>query len=148
MESIYIAAEAGRIYDLVSDVARMGEWSPEATGARGADTRLQPGDRFIGWNKHGLIRWFTQCTVLSASRGEEFSFDVDVGPMPVSRWSYEFRPEGAGTKVTETWVDRREGFWAPAIKALGQVVIPGPRPRHNRANMVQTLRRLKATAEV
>ena len=29
-----IAADPGALYDLVSDLCRMGEWSPEATGGR------------------------------------------------------------------------------------------------------------------
>ena len=33
------------------------------------------------------------------------------------------------------------------IKAMGQLLIPGNREIHNRANMVQTLRRLKLAAE-
>jgi hypothetical protein len=33
------------------------------------------------------------------------------------------------------------------LKAAGQLVIPGSRPQHNRASMVQTLRRLKEAAE-
>jgi hypothetical protein len=147
VESIVIEAEPGAVYDLVADVARMGEWSPEATGARGAEPVLKQGDRFIGWNRRGFVRWFTQCTVLAASRGAEFAFDVDFGPVPVSRWTYEFAALDGGTRVTETWVDRRRGIFGPAVRLAGQLVIPGPRAAHNRATMVQTLRRLKVEAE-
>lgn len=147
-ESITINAPADLIYDLVSDVTRMGEWSPEATGATGTEGTLAVGDRFTGWNKRGPVRWFTYNTVRAAERGAEFEFDTDFGPMPVSRWRYDFEETGDGsTRVVETWLDRREGVFAIPIKAMGQLLIPGNREVHNRANMVQTLRQLKAAAE-
>lgn len=147
VEGIFIKAQPGAVYDLVADVAKMGEYSPEATGARGAGRDLRVGDRFIGLNKRGPVRWFTVCTVIAADRGREFAFDVDMGPMAISRWSYTFAEEAGGTAVTETWNDRRSGLWGPVIRGLGQLVIPGPRAPHNRANMVRTLQRLKEAAE-
>ena len=44
VEYIEIAATPEVVYDLVADVARMGEWSPEATGAKGANRILTAGD--------------------------------------------------------------------------------------------------------
>lgn len=146
-ESITIAAPVAAVYDLVADVTRMGEWSPEATGAARVDGPLRAGDRFIGKNKRGLVRWYTQCTVLCAERGAEFEFDVDFGPLSVSRWRYDFEETGTDTRVVETWIDRRVGMRGYVMKGIGQLVIPGNREDHNRANMVQTLRRLKETAE-
>ncbi len=147
-ESIVINAPADLIYDMVSDVGRMGEWSPEATGARGADADLAVGDRFVGLNRRGPVRWFTVNTVRAADRGAEFEFDTDLGPMPVSRWRYDFENVGDGTtRVIETWQDRREGVTAVPVKAIGQLIIPGNREDHNRANMLVTLRRLKEAAE-
>ncbi len=147
-ESIVIDAPADLIYDLVSDVTRMGEWSPEATGATGTEGALAVGDKFTGWNKRGPVRWFTHNTVRAAERGAEFEFDTNFGPMPVSRWRYDFEPTGDGsTRVVETWLDRRQGPMAIPIKAMGQLLIPGNREVHKRANMVQTLRQLKLAAE-
>ena len=148
VETITIAAPAEALYDLVADVSQMGRFSPEATGARGAATVLQVGDRFIGLNKRGPVRWFTQCTVTAADRGAEFEFDVDFGPVPVSCWRYDFEPVGDGTtRVTETWMDRRQGLLGVPIALVGKLVIPGDRATHNRATMAETLRRLKEAAE-
>lgn len=146
-ESIDVQASPEAVYDMVADVSRMGEWSPEATGARRADGVLQEGDKFIGLNRRGPVQWFTQCTVRVARPGKRFEFDVDFGPLPVSRWIYDFTPNGDGCTVQETWIDRREGLRGQAVKAAGQLLIPGNRPEHNRANMVETLRRLKRAAE-
>lgn len=148
-ESIRIQAPADDIYDLVADVARMGEWSPEATGARvkSAGPELKVGDRFTGTNKHGLARWSTQCTVTAAERGKVFEFAVAVNPFKISTWRYEFAADGDAAIVTEQWTDERHGARGVVIKALGQVFIPGSRPDHNRQNIQQTLANLKAAAE-
>ncbi|MDQ1393142.1 MAG: hypothetical protein QOF30_2119 [Acidimicrobiaceae bacterium] len=82
-----IAASPEALYDMVSDVTRMGSWSPETTSARwlgGAD-RPAPGARFKGANKHGWRRWHTTCTVVAAEPGRRFSFDVGFGPLPISQ---------------------------------------------------------------
>lgn len=148
-ESIRINAAPEVLYDLVSDVVRMGEWSPEATGARVPESisTLAVGDRFTGTNRHGLARWSTQCTVTQADRGEAFEFTVAVKPFKISTWRYEFVEDESGTIVTESWTDERDGARGAAIKVLGQVFIPGSRPDHNRRNMQTTLANLKAEAE-
>ncbi len=145
--SLDIEAAPQTVYDLVADVAAMGQWSPEATGAAGAPSRLRAGDHFWGLNKRGLVRWFTRCTVVEAVPGERFVFDVDFPPMPISRWTYEFEPSATGCRVTETWDDRRFGPFGPAIRGVGQALIPGPRAQHNQRNIEITLARLKAAAE-
>ena len=148
-ESIRIAASPDVIYDLVADVARMGEWSPEATGARVSKPGplVEVGDTFTGTNKHGIARWSTRCTVTEAERGEVFEFVVEFPPFKISTWRYEFRPDGDATVVTEHWFDDRTGIRGSAIKALGQALIPGSRPEHNRRNMQVTLINLKRAAE-
>jgi uncharacterized protein YndB with AHSA1/START domain len=147
-ESITIDAAPEAVYDLVADVARMGEWSPEAVGARGASVRPSPGDRFVGFNRRGPVIWWTYCTVLRAERGVVFEFDVDFGPIAVSRWTYTFEPSSQGTtNLVETWLDRRQGPLSLPIRAFGKLVIPEDRAEHNRATMRATLVRLKAAAE-
>lgn len=147
-ESTTINADPATVYRLVSDVARMGEWSPEATGAFGAQGQLGVGDRFVGRNKRGPVLWWTVCTVRQAEPGVRFAFDVDAGPAPISRWIYELRPtEQGGTELVETWIDRRRGPLGVAVKGLGQLFIPGSRPEHNRRNMRATLAALKQAAE-
>jgi Polyketide cyclase / dehydrase and lipid transport len=49
------------VYDLVTDVTRMGEWSPECVGCAWIDGANDPvpGARFRGRNRHGLARWST-----------------------------------------------------------------------------------------
>lgn len=146
-ESIRIAAPAQRVYDLVADVAGMGRFSPEATGAVGAPVRASVGDTFWGTNRHGPWIWATRCRITAADPGHAFAFDVDIGPLPISSWSYRIEPDGDGCTVTETWVDRREGLRGRAMRIGGALIIPGPRDEHNRRTMQATLEALRDAAE-
>ena len=50
--SIEINASAEAVYDLISDLPRMGEWSPENTGGEWQDGGSgKVGDRYIGHNQ-------------------------------------------------------------------------------------------------
>ena len=155
-ESITIAAPPAQVYAAVSDVAGIGRFSPEASGAtlRG-DRSASPaaGTRFIGHNRGRAAwqRWSTQCTVTVAEPGRAFGFDVHFLGLPISAWRYDLEPVGPGraaTLVTETWVDRRSGL-PGSVMVNGGALLTGVRDRaaHNRAGMRQTLERLKAALE-
>ena len=141
-----IGSSPGALYDLVSDVTRMGEWSPETTSCRwlGRATGPGPGAKFRGSNRDGWRRWFTTCTVTTADAGRNFTFDVAFGPFPVSTWSYEFAADGDGCVVTERWHDRRPAWM---VRVSPTVVGVSDREEHNRQGMLETLSRLRAYAE-
>lgn len=142
-----IHADASELYDLVSDLPRMREWSPENTGGRWVNGAAGPvvGARFKGTNQWGWRKWKTDVVVTAAQRGERFSFDVTVGPFKVANWEYRFEQDGARTTVVETWTDHR----VPAIGKLASYVTGvRDRPAHNRDNMQATLARLAAAVEV
>lgn len=149
-ESVEIHADPRQVYDAVSDVRRMGEWSPEATGAK-VDTSLpiRAGDRFRGTNRKGLIRWSTECTVIEAAPGEVFSFEVRVLGAPMARWRYRFSPlEGNRTRVTESWSDQRTGPIGFVARTVGGLVLGAPdRAERNRETMRVTLDNLKSALE-
>jgi hypothetical protein len=141
-----IAADPKVVYDLVSDVTRMGEWSPETTSCRwlSGDGPAALGARFRGTNKRLVARWTTTCTVTAADPGRRFAFDVRWGPWPISQWSYDIEPTPGGCRVTEAWVDRR----GTAIRASSPAVMGIlDRAAHNRRGMEQTLAALKAATE-
>jgi hypothetical protein len=73
-----IRADATELYDLVSDLPRMGEWSPENTGGKWVQGAEGPvtGARFKGSNKSGRLRWRTDVIVTTARPGEQFAFEV------------------------------------------------------------------------
>jgi uncharacterized protein YndB with AHSA1/START domain len=149
VESIEIAAPAELVYGLITDVARMGEWSPEATGARVKFSGRLPeaGDRFTGTNKRGFVTWSTPCTVQIADEPTKFEFAVGRKPVRISTWTYELRTEGDVTVVTEAWTDDRGGPFGFVIKGIGKLLIPASRIDHNRRSIKATLSALKVTAE-
>jgi hypothetical protein len=147
VESIRIQADPWRVYDLIADVTSVGEHSPEAAGAHRAHPLPTVGDTFWGRNRRGPWIWYTRCRVTAARRGHEFAFDVAIGPVAVSHWSYRIEPDGDGCLVTETWIDRREGIAGSVVTRMGSIVIPGPRDEHNRRNIQHSLAGLRRRAE-
>lgn len=144
--SARIAAPPDALYALVSNVVRMGEWSPENVGGRwiGGVTAPAVGARFRGSNRRGWRRWSTTCTVVAADPGRSFAFDVAFAGIPASRWTYEFRPHGDATVVTETWTDRRPRWFA--LVAGATMGIRDIRA-HNVENIRKTLANLVTVAE-
>jgi hypothetical protein len=141
-----IAADAEMLYELVSDVTNMGRWSPETTACRWLGDATGPaiGARFRGANRDGWRRWSTTCTVVVAEVGQRFAFEVDLGPLPVARWTYDFIQAGDATRVVETWTDRRLRH----LHGFSAVLMGVPdRAEHNRRGMDETLARLRAAAE-
>lgn len=149
-ETIEIAVPPGVVYDAVTNVADMGRWSPECTGAdvKGDEIarRVTPGMRFTGHNRSPKRPWSTQCTVTAAEPGERFTFLAKGVGLRVAIWSYRFEPldSGRATKVTETWIDQRGWFMhfiGPKVSGIHD------RATHNRRTMEVTLRRLKESLE-
>jgi Polyketide cyclase / dehydrase and lipid transport len=143
-ESITVSAPALSVYGLVSDLPRMGEWSPECTRVTWSARTPGPatGARFVGHNRAGAVRWFTFGRVVDAVPGERFSFVVTFGPIPISQWSYDFRTLESGCEVTESWTDHRPA----AFRAMFRPFF-GDRVRANDRGIRITLERLKTAAE-
>lgn len=148
-ESLHIDAKPEAVYAAISDVTRMGEWSPEATGAVVLSSGpITTGTRFRGTNQRTWAKWATQCTVVAADPGRCFAFEVRALGGPVSRWEYEFAEESGGTQVTEIWTDRRHGVHGLLISAIGMSMTRAAgRIEHNRRMMRETLRNLKQHLE-
>lgn len=134
------------VWELVADLPRMGEWSPENNGGtwiRGANGPV-PGAKFKGRNANGSNRWSTTVKVVDAIPGERFSFVVTVGPFKIAEWSFDIEPTKRGCRVIEIWEDQRSGF----MKQLGAKASGvEDRAAHNRAGMKQTLEGIAAAAE-
>lgn len=148
--AVDIAAPPDVVYSLVSDITRMGEWSPECTGGRwlGGAGGPSPGARFRGTNKK-RFSWSTTARVVDALPGRRFAFDRDRPVFfGVMRWAYDLEPTAGGTHVTESFEQVRTAPTIALIAAsLGTGVPWNEREAVNESNMRVTLDRLKATAE-
>lgn len=146
-ESIVIARPAADLYEMVSDVTRMGEWSPVCKACwwdEGSGPEV--GAWFTGRNEApDRDPWETRSLVVAASPGKEFAFTVG-GTW--TRWGYTFTPASGGTLVTESWevlpdgVKRFEDRFGP--DAAAQLA---NRFETARAGIPVTLAALKRAAE-
>jgi hypothetical protein len=139
-------APAKQIWDLVSDVTRIGSYSPETFEAEWLDGAKGPavGAKFRGHvkrNGKGPVYW-TTCIVRECEPEEVFSFGVGSSDNPLNIWSYRLEPAGDGTDVTESFklADKPwlRHYWALLGWARGKT---------NRDGMRTTLERIKAEVE-
>ena len=102
--TVVVPVDPLRAYAMVSDVTRMGEWSPVCkvcTWDDGAGPSV--GSWFTGKNIAGEREWETHCEVVTATPGEEFAWIVGGRDDGVTRWGYRFRAVDGGTEVEESW---------------------------------------------
>jgi hypothetical protein len=107
-DSVLVARSAECLYDMVSDVTRIGEWSPVCKACwwdEGSSARA--GGWFTGRNATADRTWETRSEVVVAERGREFAFIVGGSYV---RWGYTFTVVGEGTRVTESWDFLPEGI--------------------------------------
>jgi Polyketide cyclase / dehydrase and lipid transport len=100
-ESIIVGRSPGDLYEMVSDVTRMGEWSPVCKACWWDDGEgPREGAWFSGRNETPERTWETRSKVVAAEPGREFAFEVRGGWV---RWSYTFTAVDGGTELTESW---------------------------------------------
>lgn len=140
-----IAGSPQKVYDLIADVTRMDEWSPESAGAEWLTG--QPGtvgSTFRGDNRRPWVKWSTICTVTAAEPGKRFAFSVTIAGRPVATWEFEISPRTGGCEVTERTRDQRS-----LLPMLASVLTTGlgRRSVRNLRTMQQTLDALAQTVE-
>ena len=152
-----VIARPELVWDLVADVTRVGEWSPECIGAAwlGDPGRPESGARFTGHN--GFPNGFeyeVTCAVTEADRPRAFAWVVldDSGDpaRPSSSWRYQVDPLPGGSWVRQCFTHGPGASYlrAAAAQAPDQAAeIIAARRDALRVNMSATLRAMKAAAE-
>jgi hypothetical protein len=144
--TVPMSAPPAAVWALISDVTRIGEFSPETFEAqwlRGA-TGPAEGAYFRGHVKRngvGPVYW-TTCKVVACEPEREFAFSVMAGARVVDTWRYVIAPAGDGVEVTESF----ELGPNPLMK-LYWVLLGRLRGRTNREGMRQTLERIRDVVE-
>ncbi|HEX8771320.1 MAG TPA: SRPBCC family protein [Acidimicrobiales bacterium] len=102
---VIVRADADRVWAMVSDVTRMGEWSPETERAEWLAGASGPvvGARFKGYNRRGKAKWSTICEVIEAEPGRLFAFAVGGAAKPETVWRYRVAPIPEGVEVSESF---------------------------------------------
>ena len=102
--SVHIAARPDRVYELVSDITRMGEWSPETYRCTWIDADGPAvGARFRARNRRGPLRWSNIPQVTAADPGREFAFRRTAPAAGEVVWRYQMEPDASGTMLTESY---------------------------------------------
>ena len=145
--TLHIDAEPIRVWELVSDITRMGEYSPEVFEAEWLDGATAPavGVRYRGHVKRNEIgpTYWTQCEITECVPGEVFEFAVMIGGKAANTWRYEFAAaDGGGTDVTESF-RLADNLFSKVWRPLGGFL----RENRNRRDMLRTLERVKVAAE-
>ena len=144
--TLHIDAEPQRVWELVSDITKMGTYSPEVFEAEWLDGATGPavGARYRGHvkrNERGPVYW-TVCEVTECVPGEVFEFAVVMRDKPVNTWRYEFAAADGGTDVTESF-RLPDNLFTKVWRPLGGFL----REDRNKRDMLRTLERVKAVAE-
>jgi hypothetical protein len=147
--SVYMSATPEAVYELVADVTRMADFSPEICRCTWLDGVKGPavGARFEAVNKVQRGRaWTNKPVVTVVEPARRFSFARTERFAGTVEWTYRFDPEGGGTRVTESYQVTRP------ITAVGWFVIGvlyGRKDRRAdlRTGMEETLERIREVAE-
>jgi uncharacterized protein YndB with AHSA1/START domain len=140
-----VAAPPEKVWALLTDLARMADWSPELVRMVPLKPGgLRVGQWYLGINRRKAVVWPTRSVVAVLEPGRVLAWDTRSSG---ARWIWEIAPDPAGTRV----VHRRP---VPrGVTVLSKVFAPlalGGSEEHAdelEDGMRQTVARLKAAAE-
>ncbi|RVW01231.1 SRPBCC family protein [Rhodococcus xishaensis] len=98
--SIEIAASPEAVWEIVSDLKRMGEWSPQCRKML-MSGEVREGATTFNINRKGLLVWTTRSKVIRFEPNEAIAFRIKEN---FTIWSFTLEPTSTGTRV----VQRRE----------------------------------------
>ena len=145
-ESIDIDATPTQVWSVISDLARMGEWSPQCAKMFIIGGPVKLGTRTVNINRRGPLVWPTTSKVVRFAPNQEIGFRVAENH---TVWSYTIEPnQSGGVTVTE----RREAAGGKTTKVsstLVDLVFGGSDSFEEelKVGMAETLGKIKRAAE-
>jgi uncharacterized protein YndB with AHSA1/START domain len=142
-EAINVEAPPEEVWRVVSDVTRMGEWSPECRKVLllgGGPVRV--GTRMVGVNRRGLVVWPTVSTVVRLEPWRALAWRTRES---AATWTYEVEPEDGGTRLT----CRRDLDGYSRLTRVAAPLIGGAAGHDEElaAGIRTTMRRIKSSVE-
>jgi hypothetical protein len=143
--SIVIERPAAEVFAAISDVTRMGEWSPECVAGRWVPPATGPaveavfeGDNVAAVGPVTLKKWTTSSKVTACEPGSVFEFVAE----GYTTWRYEMTENDGFTSVSESFsFPPYEGWQRFVYSTLMR------RERSMVKGMEKTLARMKASLE-
>ncbi len=141
-----IAAPPESVYNAISDITRMGEWSEECHACEWHEGFDRPivGATFDGHNRNGEHEWTSQGKVIEADPGRSFVFECSMFDFHFSTWGYTIETTPTGSRVTEWTEDLRPESALEFSKTMSGI---DDRLGRNRQTISGTLERLAAALE-
>lgn len=102
----HIDAPPEVLYDLIADVTRTPEITPDIVKVTWLDGATGPavGARFKAINKQGRgPNWSNKPVITTVEPGREIAWSRTEPFAGTVEWRYRFEPEGAGSRVTESY---------------------------------------------
>ncbi|HEX9177616.1 MAG TPA: SRPBCC family protein [Mycobacterium sp.] len=140
---IDVDAPVDKVWQLITDLRRMPEWSPQCRLMRPLGS-LRQGTRTINLNRRNRLFWPTTGTITEIVPQRKFAFRVNTNN---TVWSYELEPTATGTRVVES--RHAENGVKPASNFLVNLLLGGV-PNFEQElvdGMNASLARIKAVAE-
>lgn len=142
--STRVEAPAARVWEVVGDVRRMPDFSPELRKVFTLGRRTGPGSRFVGINRRGPVAWPTTSKVVRWEPERAIAWKVlESG----ATWLYELEPADGGSATTLT-ARRILPKFSAGTTLLGPVI--GGAAGHDRElgeGLTTTLQRMKQQIE-
>lgn len=142
--TVTINRPATEVFAAISDITRMGEWSPECTGGRWVAPATGPavgatfeGDNAVRVGPITLKRWTTTSEVTECVPDKVFEFVAE----GYSTWRYELTESSGATTVTESFSHK------PAQGAQKLLYSLARRDTALVKGMQKTVERIKAALE-
>jgi uncharacterized protein YndB with AHSA1/START domain len=144
--SVVIDAAVDAVWNVVSDVTRVGEWSGECQGCAwvGGAASPEPGARFQGRNRRGSMRWTRVNEVVTVEPPHALVWRT-LARFPYldsTEWQLRLSADGSATRVLERFEILR---LSKAMEGLFNILMPAHRDRT--ADLAADLGRLKSLVE-
>jgi len=142
--SVDITAPPAEVWGLVSDLRRMGEWSPQCRKMFIFGGEVKAGTRTLNLNRQGWKWWPTNAVVAAFEPEKKLALRIVENR---SVWTYELEPTATGTRLTESRTIPR-GV-SGVSKALTKVALGGTESFETEleTGIKQTLQRIKTEVE-
>jgi uncharacterized protein YndB with AHSA1/START domain len=93
-----INAPVTKVWDLISDLKNMPQWSPQCRVMKPIG-EVRQGARTVNLNRRGRLFWPTTCRITEFIPEKKLAFRVNENN---TIWTYELEPTEAGTRLIET----------------------------------------------
>ncbi|GAA1457607.1 SRPBCC family protein [Williamsia maris] len=140
-----IKASPEKVWSIVSDLARMGEWSPQCRKVIVRGGAVGQGTKTINVNKRGLLVWPTTAKVVTFEPNREIAYRITENH---TVWGFEITPSADGVTLTERRV-AADGK-TTAVSALLVDKVLGGKDNFEielEEGIKETLAKIKAAAE-